>query len=72
MPKMNGYELVEKIREWESKMDTDHIPIFALTADASTRNRKKCFESGFDDFLIKPYTKATFRYLIDRLSRINS
>jgi signal transduction histidine kinase/CheY-like chemotaxis protein len=71
MPKMNGYELVEKIREWESKMDTGHIPIFALTADASTRNQNKCFESGFDEFLTKPYTKATFRYLIDRLSRIN-
>jgi signal transduction histidine kinase/ActR/RegA family two-component response regulator len=72
MPKMNGYEFVRKIRHWESEDDTGHMPIFALTADASIRNREKCFEAGFDEFLTKPYTNATFKFLIDRIDRINS
>jgi CheY-like chemotaxis protein len=72
MPKMNGYEFVRTIRNWESEEESEHMPIFALTADASTRNRKKCFEAGFDEFLTKPYTIATFRFLVDRIGRINS
>jgi signal transduction histidine kinase len=72
MPKMNGYEFVRTIRNLESEEESEHMPIFALTADASTRNRKKCFEAGFDEFLTKPYTIATFRFLVDRIGRINS
>lgn len=72
MPKMNGYEFVQLIRQWENEDDSGHMPIFALTADASTRNREKCFEAGFDEFLTKPYTRATLRFIIDRIGRINS
>jgi signal transduction histidine kinase/CheY-like chemotaxis protein len=72
MPKMNGYQLVQKIRQWEDKMDAGHITIFALTADASSRNQKKCFDAGFDEFLTKPYTKETLRFIIDRLGKNTS
>jgi signal transduction histidine kinase/CheY-like chemotaxis protein len=71
MPVMNGFELVEKIRQKELNEDSDHIAIFALTADASTRNRERCFEAGYDEFLTKPYTNASFRFILDRIKRIN-
>ncbi len=67
MPKMNGYEFVRKIRAMEAENETSHIKIFALTADASARNRKKCLDAGFDEFLIKPYTKATIKFIVDRI-----
>ncbi|MFA0809495.1 response regulator [Microbulbifer epialgicus] len=72
MPKMNGYDFVRKIRQWEKEEDSGHIPIFALTADASTRNRERCFNAGYDEFLTKPYTRSTFRFIIDRIDRYNS
>ena len=72
MPKMNGYQFVQLIRQREAEEGTGRIPIFALTADASERNRKKCFEAGFDDFITKPYTNDTFRFIIDRIVKINS
>ena len=71
MPVMNGFELVEKIRQKELNEDSGHIAIFALTADASTRNRERCFEAGYDEFLTKPYTNASFRFILDRIKRIN-
>jgi len=72
MPEMNGYEFVQCIRQLELNDDSGHIPIFALTADASTRNRERCFEAGFDEFLTKPYTNSTFRFILDRIKRIES
>jgi CheY-like chemotaxis protein len=39
MPKMNGYQFVQLIRQREAEEGTGRIPIFALTADASERNR---------------------------------
>lgn len=71
MPEMNGYEFVKCIRQWEQEDDSGHIPIFALTADASTRNRERCFDAGFDEFLTKPYTNSTFRFILDRIKRID-
>jgi signal transduction histidine kinase len=71
MPKMNGYELVSRIREWESHSNKAHVPIFALSADASVRNREKCFAVGFDEFLTKPYTSATFQYITDRITQFS-
>jgi signal transduction histidine kinase/CheY-like chemotaxis protein len=72
MPKMNGYQFVQLIRKREKEGGTGRIPIFALTADASERNRKKCFEAGFDDFITKPYTNDTFRFIVDKIAKINS
>lgn len=72
MPTMNGFEFTKTIRKREADGDSGHIPIFALTAEPSTRNRERCFEAGFDEFLTKPYTNATFKFIIDRIGRIQA
>ena len=72
MPTMNGFEFTKTIRKWETDGNSSHIPIFALTAEPSTRNRERCFEAGFDEFLTKPYTNATFKFIIDRIGRIKT
>ncbi|MFW6026848.1 MAG: response regulator [Candidatus Woesearchaeota archaeon] len=59
MPKINGLELVKKIRE----KHTD-IPILVLTVDESVELAKKFFKSGATDFANKPIKAA------DLISRI--
>lgn len=54
MPVMTGYESTEKIKTLMSKNLISKIPIIALTAEGTSGERKKCFQSGMDEFLNKP------------------
>jgi PAS domain S-box-containing protein len=49
MPEMDGYEATMLIKEKSS------IPIIALTAGAMSEDIKRCFDSGMDDYLHKPF-----------------
>ena len=60
MPKMNGLECTNKIRELENKTDR-HTPIIAVTACVMKGDREKCLEAGMDDYLSKPFTLEQFR-----------
>ncbi|MDF2591015.1 MAG: domain S-box protein [Clostridia bacterium] len=53
MPEMDGYEAAWAIREAE-KGTEKHIPIIALTANATQEDRDKSLNCGMDDFLSKP------------------
>ena len=46
MPIMDGYEAATRIRSEEGNQG--RIPIIALTANASARDRAKCHQSGMD------------------------
>ena len=54
MPVMDGYEATKVIREINSNRKT---PILAVTANALSEDRVKCFESGMDDYIKKPIDK---------------
>ncbi|MEQ9208325.1 MAG: response regulator, partial [Pseudomonadales bacterium] len=57
MPIMDGYDLVNSIRQQETR---DHrIPIIALTANATKGEKEKCISSGMDDYLAKPVELET-------------
>jgi PAS domain S-box-containing protein len=67
MPKMNGYEATQKIREIE-KNTGNHIHIVGLTANAMKGDKEKCLEIGMDDYISKPIrfedmTKAIQRFM---------
>ncbi|MFQ5446608.1 MAG: response regulator [Saprospiraceae bacterium] len=49
MPVMDGLEAAGKIRK------ISHVPIIALTANASIKEQDKCFEIGMNDYLAKPF-----------------
>lgn len=54
MPNMDGYEATKIIREQQKESDS-HLPIIALTANATEDDRKKCIESGMDEVIHKPF-----------------
>ncbi len=53
MPVMDGLEATKKIRTGLEGVNTA-IPIIALTAGAMQKDRDLCFESGMNDYLVKP------------------
>ncbi|MDR2606827.1 MAG: response regulator [Treponema sp.] len=52
MPRMNGYEAVERLR---SKGYAN--PIIAVTASVLADEREHCLSAGFDDVLAKPFKR---------------
>jgi signal transduction histidine kinase/ActR/RegA family two-component response regulator len=55
MPYMDGYEATEIIRVEEKS--GRHIPVVALTANATEEDREKCILCGMDDVVLKPFKK---------------
>jgi PAS domain S-box-containing protein len=55
MPKMNGFEVVEVIRDIKSEVINHNVPVIALTADISPDTKEKVNLSGMDDFVLKPF-----------------
>ena len=67
MPKLNGLEATQEIRQLPGYRDT---PIIAMTANAFAEDKAKCRAAGMDDFLIKPFNPAElFAILLRSLSR---
>jgi signal transduction histidine kinase/CheY-like chemotaxis protein len=55
MPEMDGYEITREIRS-RIRKEMREIPIIALTADASEKEKAKAKEAGMNDYVVKPYT----------------
>ena len=55
MPVMDGYEATRLIRAREKARGVGRVRIVALTASTLAGDRERCFASGMDDFLAKPY-----------------
>ena len=53
MPQLNGFEILESIRE--NKHENEFRPVMVLTADATPSTKRKALALGADDFLTKPF-----------------
>ncbi len=49
MPKMDGYEVCRRIREWSQ------MPIIMLSALGDEMDKVKCLNLGADDYITKPF-----------------
>ncbi len=55
MPEMNGFEATREIRAIEqANSNPRRVPIIAVTANAMTGTRDRCFAAGMDQYLTKP------------------
>ena len=49
MPKIDGFEVCERLREWSQ------IPIIMLSASDDLRDKVRCLNLGADDYITKPF-----------------
>ena len=67
MPEMDGFEATRAIRELEI-ITGRHIPIIALTANATVEDQRLCFASGMDDYVAKPVHQAKLESVLKKWS----
>lgn len=63
MPKMDGYCLTEQLRKYND------IPIIMLTAKSQIEDKEKGYQSGTDDYLVKPFEPKELLFRVNALLR---
>lgn len=58
MPVMDGIEATRHLRETFSD---EALPIIAVTANALSNDRERCFAAGMNDYLVKPVKLTTIK-----------
>jgi two-component system sensor histidine kinase RpfC len=66
MPGTSGLDVVKLYRF--GHMDERHLPMVALTADATTETRALCQEAGMDGYITKPVEAARLLKVIEELA----
>ncbi len=57
MPKMQGIELLRRVRAHETMKA---VPFILVTAEADQRNLLEAIQSGVSNYIIKPFTQELF------------
>jgi DNA-binding response OmpR family regulator len=58
MPKLDGYEVTERLRREEA---TRHLPVILLTARVQETDIARGIEAGADDYVKKPFSTSELR-----------
>ena len=65
MPGMNGFEVLERIRENDK---TKNTPVIIITADKNMQTIDRIFQLGADDFIVKPFNRKDIMSLVGRFA----
>ncbi|MEO5668630.1 MAG: response regulator [Bdellovibrionota bacterium] len=64
MPQLSGLELLKKVRGSETTRST---PFVLVTAEAEQKNILEAVQSGVNNYVVKPFTPATFKLKIEQV-----
>lgn len=71
MPVMDGFQATKKIREIELEQKISKpCLILALTANVGEDDKKKCINSGMDDFIPKPIKREILEEMLKKWQKI--
>jgi len=66
MPEMDG---INAAQQWRAKEQPgSHLPIVALTANATIDDRERCLAAGMDDFISKPVSTERLLEVVNRVA----
>lgn len=68
LPYLSGMEVLEFIQKQPA---LHKIEVIVLTSSPEERDRKRAFQLGAKDYLVKPAGPTTLRYILGRLEEIN-
>lgn len=66
MSKVDGYQATHMIRNNYGDKVISGVPIIGFTANTNPNERDKCFRSGMDDFITKPFKREDLIYVITK------
>lgn len=67
MPKMDGFQVAQAIKE---ETGDTYTPIIFLTALTEAEQLARCLDAGGDDFLTKPYNRLILNAKLDAVRRV--
>ncbi|WP_448267345.1 response regulator [Nostoc sp. DSM 114159] len=67
MPEMNGYMLMQQVRNLEAKIGAKKMPAIALTAYAGEINQQYALKAGFQQHIVKPVAPEELLVAISNL-----
>jgi signal transduction histidine kinase/DNA-binding response OmpR family regulator len=66
MPRMDGWQATQQIRQWEQAQQQQRTPIIALTAHASAADREQALACGMDGYLTKPISSEALNAALEQ------
>ncbi|MCA9618995.1 MAG: response regulator [Myxococcales bacterium] len=69
MPRLDGLELIRRIRAREREDGSGHLPIVATTAHVGEDEQHRLLEAGADAHLGKPFTASGLEQVVLRVAR---
>ncbi len=64
MPRMEGIELLKKIRKTEQ---LEHLPVLMITAEDKREQVIEAAQHGINGYIVKPFNAATLKEKIERI-----
>src|SRR5438874_8178741 len=72
MPKMDGMEVVRRLKAKTASKEPPFIPVIMQTAPDSTENKVEGLDAGADDYITKPINFAELEARVNSLLRIKA
>jgi CheY-like chemotaxis protein len=66
MPDIDGWSVARHLRQY---VRDKQLTIVAITAGVTPEERQRCFDSGMDDFVMKPFKISTLKDVILKYTR---